>query len=85
MQSDLLRMSVWFLLSALLYLLALSVEHPQIQTLLWKIGHVSVSAHLGYWASRMLLGRVYQHSQSGDRIARAIVIGAVMVSVSLGL
>jgi hypothetical protein len=61
------------------------INDPQIQTLLWKVGHVTVSAHLGYWISRKALGRLYDSSPTNDRIARAIIIGASMLSVATGL
>lgn len=75
----------YLLLSVVCYAVALNVDHPQLQTLLWKLGHVNIGAHLGYWVARQTLGRVYASSPTNDRIARAIIIVGAMLAISQGL
>jgi len=79
------RMLFWLLLSVVCYVVALDVEPPQLQTLFWKIGHLNVAAHLGYWIARGTLGRLYSTSPPNDRIARALIIVGAMIAVSQGL
>lgn len=83
--ADVSRMLPWLLLSIFFYWLALNVEHIQLQTLFWKIGHLNISAHLGYWIARKTLGRIYPDTPSTARVARAIVIVGAMLAVSQGL
>ena len=82
---DVSRMLPWLLMSVLCYGVALNIEHIQLQTLLWKIGHLNVGAHLGYWVARKTIGRLYTTSPAGDRIARALVIVGAMLAISQGL
>lgn len=85
-KADHLRMASWLLLSAACYGLALSATlQPQIETLFWKLGHVTVAAHVGYFVSRHAIGRLTTSSPPIDKMARAIIIGAAMLSISLGL
>lgn len=78
------RMAQWLLLSACLYATAALVTTPQIQVVLWKMAHVTVAAHLGYWMDRQAFGRITLESPDLRRLCRAILMGAAMVSVSLG-
>lgn len=82
---DRLRMVEWALLAVIFYALALIVTQPQIQTALWKMGHITVGAYLGYWADRTLLGRVSAHSSPARVVARAIIIAAAIWGMSGGL
>lgn len=82
---DLGRMLPWLMLSIVCYAVALGMTSPQLQVLFWKLGHINVGAHLGYWIARKALGRLYPDNPSGDRIARAIVIAACMLAISQGL
>jgi hypothetical protein len=85
-KQDRTRMLSWLLLSFLLYALALMISQPvQVQTLLWKAGHVTVAAHLGYWVDRHAFGRVTAGDSDTRRMARAIVIAGAMLAMSMGL
>jgi hypothetical protein len=43
---NLTRMLPWAVLAFLLYAVALSTPQPQIQTLLWKLGHITLGANV---------------------------------------
>lgn len=85
--TDKLRMLVWLAFGIAAYLASILVgpDHPVIQTTFYKIGHVTTLAWIGYWIARNAIGRIGATSTPNDRIARALVIGAVIVAGSLGL
>lgn len=85
--TDKLRMVVWLAFGIAAYLLSLLAgpANPVIQTTFYKIGHVTTLAWIGYWIARNAIGRIGASSTPNDRIARALVIGAVIVAGSLGL
>jgi hypothetical protein len=84
---DRLRMAFWLLAGVLCYALSLVVgpDNPVIQTTLYKIGHVTTLAWIGYWISRNAIGRLDLTSDQGDKLGRALVMGAVIIAGSLGL
>lgn len=84
---DRLRMMIWLFLGLAAYAASFIVgpSQPVIQTTLYKIGHVTTLAWVGYWISRKTIGRITSTSTPHDRIARALMIGAVIVAGSLGL
>lgn len=86
-QNDRFRMFVWLIVGLALYSLAqvAGVDRPAVQTVLWKLGHVTTLAWVGYWISRQAIGRVGSASAPVDRLARAVVIAGVIVAGSLGL
>ena len=79
------RMLVWIVASALFYGAAFIVEAPILQTIAIKLGNVTVAGNIGYWLSRTAIGRLNGESSANEKIARAIIIGAAMVGISLGL
>lgn len=91
-KKDYLRMASWLLLAAIFYALSLSIEVPptggkmaQIQTGLWKAGHVTSGAYIGYWIYRHRFGRLTSDSAAAHTIAAAIVMAAAIVGMAFGL
>ena len=95
---DKFRMLVWLLVGLGLYSLSIYIGtgHPSIQTIAYKLGHVTTLAWVGYWIARMSLGRITndtrhswtqkaKHSEPNDRLARAVIIAGVIIAGSLGL
>jgi hypothetical protein len=84
---DKLRMFHWLLIAAVLYLAATIVTQPQLQIVLWKAGHITVAAFAGYWIDRAAFREARLSAKSDPRlqIRRAIVIGAAMLAISMGL
>ncbi len=83
---DYTRMAQWLILAACLYLAAVFVAQPQLQTGLWKAGHITSGAYLGYWIDRHLFGRYSSdHAYTPRALARAIVVGACVFGMALGL
>lgn len=84
---DKLRMIIWLALGLLAYLASMAVgpSNPIVQTTLYKIGHVTTLAFIGYWISRKAIGRIDITSDQGDKLARALVMGSVIIAGSLGL
>ncbi|MES2319992.1 MAG: hypothetical protein V4631_21130 [Pseudomonadota bacterium] len=84
---DKFRMLIWFLIGAGLYFTSTLIgsDHPAWQTIAYKMGHVTTLAWVGYWISRMAVGRIDARSTSNDKLARAIVIAGVIIAGSLGL
>lgn len=81
------RMLLWLAAGLTLYSVStwLGPEHPQAQVTLYKLGHVTTLAYVGYWISRQALGRVVARTDSTRVVARAIVIGSAMIAGALGL
>jgi hypothetical protein len=81
------RMIIWLILGLALYLMAMLVgsDRPAVQTVFYKLGHVTILAFVGYWIARQAVGRIDQMSDPGDRLARAVVIAGVIIAGSLGL
>ena len=84
---DNLRMLVWLAIGLALYLASAGAgsDRPMAQTVLYKLGHVTTLAWVGYWIARNALGRITAASCSTDRLARAVVIAGTIVAGSLGL
>ena len=80
-----LRMFHWLLLAVLFYAAALLVTQPQIQTGLWKLGHITVGAFAGYWIDRNLFGRVSPDASGTRLLARAVVVAASILGMAFGL
>ena len=95
MKSDKLRMGTLLALSALLYGAAIVISliggvvpplwAVQLQTVVWKLGHITMGGHLGYWVSRLALGRVSAECADLRRVARAIIIGSCVLAVAQGM
>jgi hypothetical protein len=84
---DKFRMAAWLAFGIAAYFASIAVgpDNPVIQTTLYKIGHVTTLAWIGYWISRNAIGRLDLTSDTGDKLGRAIVMGAVIIAGSLGL
>jgi hypothetical protein len=90
MNKEFLRMSHWLMFSAALYLaaamLATAGLQPQVQIILWKLGHITVAGYVGYWIDRgAFRDRLDPKCLPARQIRRAIVIAAAMLAVSMGL
>lgn len=88
MKDDKLRMSAWLAIGLALYFASQTVsqfQYPGVQTVLYKLGHVTTLAWFGYWIARQGIGRIYKGSTDGEKIARGIVMGSVIIAGSLGL
>lgn len=82
------RMGAWLVSGILFYLasMAVGIEHPQLQTALWKLGHVTIFAWLGYLVACRTTGRVaWENANTQQLVARAIIIGAAMIAGAHGL
>ena len=84
-KQDKLRMVGWLLLATAFYALATMVAQPQIQTALWKCGHITIGFFGGYWADRNLYGRLEPDAPQGRVVARALVVGAAVLGMAFGL
>lgn len=84
---DKLRMVIWLVIGLGAYTASVLVgpSDPIVQTTLYKIGHVTVLAWIGYWIARNAIGRLDTTSTQGDKLGRALVMGAVIIAGSLGL
>ena len=86
---DKLRMSQWLALALLLYLVApvlSAVGMVQLSTVVWKVGHLTVAAHVGYWIDRNAFGdRITPASSDTQKLRRAIVIGCALLAMALGM
>lgn len=83
---DRLRMVQWLVAGVACYALAAMVTQPQIQVALWKAGNVTLAAWLGYQIDRQAFP--YERCKEGKnmcQLRRAILIGAVVLAIGLGL
>jgi Putative 2/3 transmembrane domain holin len=89
MNADKLRMVQWLALAVVFYGLALSLfaQQPQLQTLCWKLGNLTVAGFLGYWLDRRAFWYARLDATSAPllQIRRAIVMAAAMLAVAMGL
>ena len=83
---DAFRRFQWLIFAAVFYVIALNVAMPQMQTLCWKLGNVTVASFVGYWIDRHLFrSRLDEWSHAPAQIRRAIIVAAAMISEALGL
>lgn len=86
---DKFRMGQWLALALLFYGLALYVfgGQPQLQTLCWKLGNLTISGFMGYWLDRAVFYDTRPDANSNPlfHIRRAIVMAAAMLAVAMGL
>lgn len=87
---NLTRMAGWLLFSLAAYAGCIALRvfdmEPQVQTVLWKLANVSVASHVGYWIDRHAFHtRITPSSTPHECLRRAIVMGATMLSMGLGL
>ena len=90
-KGDLSRMLDWLIWAFLFHTGAILLRtyglEPQIQTILWKLGNLTLAAYAGYWIDRRAFYRyrIEMSSPPLEQVRRAIVIAAAMVAVGLGL
>jgi hypothetical protein len=89
-KTDLARMFDWLAWAAACYLAVLLLRAadlaPQLQTVLWKLGNLTVAAYAGYWIDRRAFRmRIDDTSPPLEQLRRAIVMAAAMLAVALGL
>ncbi|AOY90545.1 hypothetical protein BKK79_00910 [Cupriavidus sp. USMAA2-4] len=85
---DRMRMAIWLLAGLAFYVAVFLIDgarFPTVQVTCQKLGHVTTFAWVGYWISRQAIGRVVHCSGTEDRLARAIVIGCVIIAGLTGL
>lgn len=87
---DKLRMSNWLLLSAALYAAAMVLAGlsllPQVQIILWKLGHITVAGFIGYRLDRAAFrDRLTPESDPLRQIRRAMIIIGAMIAAALGM
>ena len=88
---DKMRMLQWPLIAAALYAVAMLVGMSEsikpASTVLWKAGHLTVGAYIGYWVDRnaFQFSRLSKASSDMQEIRRAIIISAAIVAVALGM
>lgn len=87
---DLDRMIDWLVWALCFHIAAIVLRHyslePQIQTVLWKLGNLTLASYAGYWIDRRVFGlRIIRGTPPLEQIRRAIVVAAAMVAVGLGL
>jgi hypothetical protein len=87
---DKMRMFHWVLISIALYvaaaILAATQSLPQVQVVLWKLGHITLAAFVGYWVDRHgARDRLTETSPPHAHLRRAIIIGAAMLAIAMGL
>jgi hypothetical protein len=75
----------WLLLGVVFYTSAVFCTQPQVQTGLWKMGHITIGSFLGYWADRHLLGAIERDASQGRMLSRAIIVAAAIVGMASGL
>jgi len=92
MKKDLYRMSHWLLFSVMLYVFAWWLAqhgidyYPQLQTILWKLGHITLAGFIGYWLDRTVFrSRLGEHSSDVQEIRRAIIVVGTMIAIALGM
>ncbi len=89
-RNDIVRMIDWLAwalacYAAVLVLRGLDVA-PQAQTVLWKLGNLTVAAYAGYWIDRRAFRmRIEPGSDGSEQLRRAIIMAAAMIAVALGL
>ena len=89
---EIFRMAHWLFISIAAYLFAITLANvgidflPQIQTVSWKLGHLTLAAFFGYWVDRNVFrDRITQNTAPLISIRRAIIIVGAMIAISLGM
>ncbi|AKU21891.1 hypothetical protein ACZ75_10845 [Massilia sp. NR 4-1] len=80
----------WLLVAVLFYALALVMLHTNysgpLQTLTWKLGHVTLGGFAGYWLDRTAFRvRMCAAADPLMMIRRAIIMAAAMYTLGTGL
>jgi hypothetical protein len=91
-----LRMAHWLLVSALLYGAAMTLAAfkgidgkpllPQLQIVFWKLGHITMAAHAGYWIDKTTFrDKLLPDSDPARQDRRAKIMAACIIAVALGM
>ncbi len=86
--SERFRMLQWLAAAAFFYGVALLVfsTQPQLQTLCWKLGNVTIASYVGYKVDvHAFRKHIEAYSPGLEQIRRAIIIAAAMLAIGLGL
>lgn len=86
-QANRTRMIIWLLAGLFLYAAAVLTgeNYPAVQTVFYKLGHVTTLAWVGYWISRQAMGRIDETSDPIKIQARAILMAGIIIAGSMGL
>jgi hypothetical protein len=89
-RADLARMVDWLVWAMAcyiaVYVLRAAGAAPQLQTLMWKLGNVTVAGFAGYWLDRRLFRkRITADSPPLEQLRRAILVVGAIAGVCLGL
>lgn len=87
---DIMRMVEWLLLAALFYWGAMQLpitgHYAPLQTLLWKLGHVTLGSFVGYWIDRIAFrDRIQCSTPPLIKIRRAVMMATATVTLGMGL
>jgi hypothetical protein len=89
---DLMRMVHWLGMAVMFYAIVIVMIttkgidfYPQFQTVMWKLGHLTVASYLGYRLDISLnRKRITTDSTDLERIRRAIMVIGSMIAMALG-
>lgn len=87
---DVHRMVEWLAIAMLLYALAfvlLSTGYSgPFQTVVWKLGHVTLGGYAGYWLDRAAFrDRIRWDTEALIMLRRAIIMTGAMFTIGVGL
>lgn len=78
------RMAHWGIIGALLLWVAVGFDlqdtQPAIQASIYHAANVTIRAWIGYWIARTALGRLNFNDHPQAMLARAVIIGAVILT-----
>lgn len=85
-----LRMIEWLLIALTFYgvslLMQMHDDQGPVQTVIWKLGHVTMGGYAGYWIDRTAFrDRICQESHPLVMLRRAIIIVGAMYTIGTGL
>ena len=82
--SDRLRALQWGVIALALFAVVfgfnLQETAPGVQSTLYNVATICIRGWVGYWLARTVLGRLNRYSNGSAVIARAILIGAVVLT-----
>ena len=85
------RMWEWLLISLVLMAVIGMVSPQQLPVVVYKLALLTLAAFAGYWIDRGLFpyarpdSSIYQTLMTTSMLRRAIIVGAAMIAVSIGL
>jgi hypothetical protein len=91
-KNELMRMVQWLMWAVGFYAVAMVMAHtspdfyPQIQTVCWKLGNLTIASYLGYRLDISIFRkRITEDSHPIEQIRRAVIIVGAMIAISLGM